>query len=337
MVQRLIDNFRRCVFLTVLPIKSRRYFERGIYRYNESASALYKSIGESTASKSQRTVLFAHQSSSKNIFRRLFSIAYRFIHCGNSSSFEGQLMVISSSEKEYKFFDFVKGRLLTVYSDRTRFYSIIENRGLWSRILSVPDYEIDETEYTINECLLSPNYLHVEDYFKAICRDECLLVSESYCPQDNLLTEKHICAFLKRIRRESYAPAVISFVHSSSYKLSLTHGDLWRSNLIWSNRQLYYLDYEQIGERFFLYDIMMFIFSEAFFLNNTKMLSDYLNGRFDSSIKSVFDEAHSDFNVINREVYLLTFLTILYYERWAKLEDQSMVPRVAFLLDEINA
>lgn len=334
--KRVIYNLHRLFTLSILPLKYKFYLERGVYKYNESTSALYKCKKESIDSVRFRSKVFGDKSCSRNFFRLVFSKLYRvIINNDKDISFKASLMIISTSEKELKFFNFRGRSILTFYSDKARYNQIVNKRIEWAHSFLVPQFEADRENCTIFESLLVPVDLPYEDYLEMVCRDECITANQARASECNL-TAKDIDVFLKYIERDDITSDVVRFMNSNEYKCSITHGDLWRSNLIWADKQLYYVDFEHVGERVFFYDIMMFLFSEFFLLDNKDAIYKYVNGEFDGYISLVFQKAKVNFNASKRLTYFYVFLSVFYYERWKVLDDKSMLQKLSRLLSEVN-
>ena len=335
---RIVNNIKSIFVLFVLPYRNAKYLEAGLYKYNHTVNALYRSEHESIYSKELRDKLFAQQSSSTNVFRNIYSSLYRaFIH-GIKKSFSGQLMVISTSEKEYKFFDFKQKRLLTLYTDGNRFSSILKNRIQWSKFFAVPTFDYDEEKREISESLLDSD---VFNYDKTVDRlvDELSLSHFSIFSNyrvNNSFENYAVESFLSEIGRSNYLEDLLGFISSDCFRTTLSHGDLWRSNLLWSNEVLYYLDYEMIGNRVFFYDLFTFIFSEAYFLNNIEALKKYVLGKYDLIFEKLFRHAGVKYCGENRNTYLYVFLYLYYQERWSRVEHKEVLDKLSSILNIIG-
>ena len=99
------------------------------------------------------------------------------------------------------------------------------------------------------------------------------------------------------------------------------------------NNYNYYVDFENVGERVFFFDIFMYMFSEEMILGNECLLSQYFKGEFDVEISEIFAVVGEEYKKENKTTYFIYFLYFLYAERWKGTQSDDTTQKVKGIIE----
>ena len=101
--------------------------------------------------------------------------------------------------------------------------------------------------------------------------------------------------------------------------ICLQHGDLSRDNLIYGicdeKQDFWWIDWEHVGERFFLYDYFFYMINTAVYFKNNEALNSFLSGECDENLKKYFKNFKAKFNPKLKKDYLIVFFLEFLKER----------------------
>lgn len=258
---------------------------------------------------------------------RLFHhlICYHIPQKGSGCLFSGDELLVSSTQTEFKSFDKSSGLVLTLFSSLEKYLTVLRNKQFMDPWFLVPE-TIDETP---DHLTMIERYIPQHPFDTRLAFNSLI---EDYLKYMQVVTKSHVVRaaefsrmkdlFLTRFSTLSCHPDACG-----AYRI-ITHGDLWSSNMLFDGKRYYIIDFERVGERFFLFDFFLFIVSEWQFFKDDKLISSYLNGEFDEKLSIAFSLLSLRFRKENRRQYLLTFFVEMYAERWQYFSDND-----AFILD----
>ena len=203
--------------------------------------------------------------------------------------FEGSLIVIASTGKRFKIFDYESSKILTKYLNVDEFDKCMKKYESVRNIYPAPEIiSIDRDNlYTIEK------YLNCYD-------------------RDTQIGDIFTCII------KHYISSVDLFERRDD--MIKCHGDLWSSNIIMSKGRLNFIDFESVGYYPFYYDIFHFMFSEALINNERSLLDGYFDGAYDDLLKKYFSYFNHDFIVEKRVSIFREFVAKYKEEKWSKLK-----------------
>lgn len=304
------------------------YLTPGIYKLGRLDNVIYNVRFVKNANK-ESSYLFSGMINKKSIIgilRNFFSIGYV---TNKRPSFQGQVLVVSSSEKDVKIFDYVDNKVLTSFEDVSRYELILNNKKLWAT-----RFEVIPTLNTFDK----PKFSLVEKYINKVDYDTCKYFDFLLKAYVDIMPFAGTDATVYSINNELYQKFVLRYnINADTYAvktllndacLCLTHGDLWSSNVLYDGKSFYHIDFEVVKNRVFFYDIMMFIFSEALLKKDIKLLENYLRGVYDPQLEQLFNKNRKHFQEFSKMTILTAFVFLLYEERWCANNDNNHINNV---------
>lgn len=250
----------------------------------------------------------------KNIIK-LFNRIFTYSVKKGQKSFRGTEVIISSSLTEYKIFDFEQQRVLTFFHSLEKLKRIQDNKNKFRGVLPMPmTISINESMfYTIEELIMHQEF-SINDSFFFLCNNTNLVLNKRYIRlDDNSREYRKACdLFARRFGSSKLLDNSIGEIKC------ITHGDLWSSNIIYNGEAYYITDFERVGERYFLFDIFTFMFTEWLLKGDSQLIDNYFSGDYDKHFKNFFHYVNISYNEKNRQEYFLAFLVSITYERWQK-------------------
>lgn len=226
--------------------------------------------------------------------------------------FHGSEVVLTSSKKEYKVFDYNNKEVVSLFSDLERQQRIEENKLFFSKYFNVPrTIEYKPDIYYQKEKLIMHAPYYVDDAFTDIIQKYL-----NYCKSINVFQKE--CGYWKErntIFSERFGDSVL-LQELEKLPIIFTHGDLWSSNVIYDGNTFYITDFENGLYRFFGYDLMTFICSEWFINKDASLINSYLSGKWDSNLIKIAQLFSLSFDGRMKHLFLLAFIVTIFYERW---------------------
>lgn len=289
------------------------YLENGVYINTINGDYIYEvssysKIGDKTYSSlslNNGQCMFL-----LNVFTKIFK--YK-INGNKKKKFCGTELLLSSSGNEIKIFSKKKGLVMTCYKDKNKFLRSLDEKYYFSQYYDVPKtVEFDIDNKTVVELLIPHHDYSVDNAFFYYCERFSLYLQTN---KDSIMYDieedkKKLARF-----RDCVGPSKL-LNHAIGLPKIVTHGDLWRSNIIYDGKNFYLIDFEKKGIRFFLFDFFCFIFSECYLLYNRNQFNFYLKGGYDEVLSKLFKEANSIYDKNLRETYFIAFLVEYSHERW---------------------
>lgn len=288
-----------------------KFLEPGIYRNNVSFDIIHR-LGEPRNLDMHTYSSHRHLSFIANQIIRLINLFAVYRVRNGKKEFEGTVLIITSSQSEYKLFDFDRNQVLTVFSSLDKMKKLANNKNAFIESFNVPKTLVfNEMESLVVEELIQHHPFLANNAFESLCQCLCKqLEKQTY----HLLSESEYKEKINSFSgRFGYSPLLNN---NLGRIVTLTHGDLWSSNVIYGGRDYFLTDYERVGERYFLFDFFCYMFTEWQLNSNSIIVDDYYAGHYDEFLKMMFKVVGVDFDVNQRQVYLLAFLVSIFFERW---------------------
>lgn len=262
---------------------------------------------------------------------RLTSRLYRG-HVGKGAKkFNGQLLMLTTSGKEAKIFDYEERKIANIYQDEHEAETDLKNRAYWADYFPIVPFEpalrgamlvetmVDKQPYDVEDAFLSlfPNYIHYLETQKNS-------FIEGYC--DNAQAIR----FLNYLNRLEDYDELLRLLHMPSL---ITHGDLWPSNILYDGTAFYHIDFEHMAVRVFFFDVLMYIFSDYYQNKNSTLLDKYLQGEYDAQMEKLFRAAGCVYQRSERLLYLEVIIFVQFVERWDPWCPDEMMKEMRALMD----
>lgn len=291
----------------------------GIYRINKSQTQIYE-IGYKRFASFEAQYQYGSIKANNTKKQRILTLINHLL-CKKSFKvqtkdkiFEGQLLCITTMNNNIKVFDTEKRKLISVYEDESFFNRLVDNRNYWSQYFRVPDYVVKRGKYNIieedilqkknfNSCDILP--LLIDDYIQYFNKVE--LSKDIIIDGDKL---NKFCQLIS-INEEEF----LSYLNSSEYRECVVHGDLWRSNIIYTGEKWFYIDFENVGTRVFYYDILLYIYID-WILGDESLMERFFNGELDNLFSSLYSGINMNYDPSKKRVMFITFLYFFYLEFW---------------------
>ncbi len=271
------------------------YLEPGVYKFNDTYTRLYKEAGNINQVVDYNT--------GTGIVKKIKKI-YKGLLYGNKivinkgeKKFNGTTMLIPSMNYGIKVFS--DNEVLTLYNDTSNLKRELDNYKKVSEYINVPSIirysknyyitnKINSTIYDKEEAL---NYI-MDSYIKNNTKNKFKFVNKKYN------SKRYRCLF-KKIYDKIYV--------GDDYQAIIQHGDMWSGNVLY-NKSFYIIDFENVGDHYFLYDFFKYIYSEAYILNDYKMLKKYFNSKYDDMLVKYFNSLGLEYNPYDKVKYFYSFL-----------------------------
>ncbi len=223
------------------------YLEPGVYKFNDTYTRLYKEAGNINQVVDYNT--------GTGIVKKIKKI-YKGLLYGNKivinkgeKKFNGTTMLIPSMNYGIKVFS--DNEVLTLYNDTSNLKRELDNYKKVSEYINVPSIirysknyyitnKINSTIYDKEEAL---NYI-MDSYIKNNTKNKFKFVNKKYN------SKRYRCLF-KKIYDKIYV--------GDDYQAIIQHGDMWSGNVLY-NKSFYIIDFENVGDHYFLYDFFKYIY-----------------------------------------------------------------------------
>ena len=334
LVQRLY--YIKTVFFGLRSVfdNCKEYLKKGIYVIADNYT-LKNSISNNTVS------VFSDYYNEKNPIKKVFNnlISKRKYVVSEKNDYNGELIVVSSSRKQYKIFDFDNKIVITKYKSKKQYFLCKSNYDYAKKIYRTSEIiKFDNQKLTTFERYLINNFNDKNneiiyekilfDYINNNTNYDTIKKSEITMPK-KFKKYDILCKIYNNLIAENY----IGFTKIKS------HGDLWSSNIIYSHNNVYYIDFETINYYSFFYDIFFYMYSEAYLKGDYTLLFNYFNGKYDTIFIEYFKKFDSKYNPDKKNIYLLYFIYEYVCSKWKVLSDKKIkveINKIMVLLEKLN-
>lgn len=288
------------------------YLMPGTYRLSLSEDVVYNT--RTSSSLSRLTFSSKHKvgfiSNLANHIVNVF-VTKTLIH-EIKTNFQGSEVIITSSQKEYKVFDYSNKEVVTIFDSLEKQNKIEKNKLYFSKYFNVPrTIEFKPDLYCQKEKLIIHAPYYLNDAFTDVLQKYLFYCSCNNKPQINHIYWDERCAtFAKRFGESA------QLLELKKLPIIFTHGDLWASNVIYNGESFFITDFENCSYRFFGYDLMTFICSEWIINNDSSLIELYLAGVWDTYFIKISNLYSLSLESGLKNLFLLAFIVTIFFERW---------------------
>lgn len=284
--------------------KSKEYLVAGNYFYNIAGNILYLESRIDDLKKILPTYSEYNYKEGKTK-----KISYRLNN--KSPKFKGTVLIFAMAEKCGKVFDFQANKVISCFGKR-KYYetSKAKRKKFEEKFFNANTTKCiydDQEAILIEERLISNSFVP-KDVFSDIVYIYCDYFTEVKLKKNTFIAQLNWFKKLYEIN--------LSEEFHKELPVYTMHGDLWSGNILLSNNKYYFIDFEDVSECWFAYDIFAFIFNEIIVKKDDLMLKEYLSGCYDLLFEDLFKSVSETFKSEYRKQYLLFFLTLITYKRW---------------------
>ena len=291
----------------------RDYLKSGKYKTNQQFNIIYKQDVNFDFIST-----FEQKNKTKRI-SKVFSSLYSHSLVNENCSFGGEIVIISTNRSQYKIINLESSQILTIYKSSIIADEIVRNRTLISRIYILPPLIQFRENMTIEQYVPRDSISH-EELYSMLLKHQLKSINNIKATISD--TNSYFDSFeLPKFEFYSETDKLFDFLNRCPQ--TITHGDIWSSNLIFCSSKLFVIDYENVSIRPFVIDVFYYIFAESFINHNFNIVSEYFNGVYDDYLLQIFHEFGHDFLRHNKLFYLECTILILWNERWKKMGGPS--------------
>ncbi len=293
----------RNIFYLVKP-----YLATGKFRNSLHCDYIY----EVSHKRHFDNITFASSSYQHPIAKRVIAFITWIIVYKNRAkeNFGGTEIIISSSGQEYKIFNIDRSSVLTLFSDINKMLCVVSNKNHFKDYFYVAQtLEVVREKKFIVEEFISQKIFDKEEAFRCLAKQYAVYARNFPSFKDDDADEN--CRFFaQRFGKSDLLDLVKEF------PMILSHGDLWKSNVMYDGFWYYITDFESVKPRFVLYDLFCFIFTEYVLYDDMTMILYYFQGKYDDLFSDVLLSVNIVFDREKRGLYLLAYLVTVLSERW---------------------
>ena len=318
-------------------VECAEYLKNGNFVSNNSYSILYpkNATDKNEDNFIYQEQLFRNYDFFKKIVIKLFFSPIKLKIKSNNKIFYGDRLIMPTLNKEIKIINSSEKKILTLFNSKQRYEELLKKRQLWAKYFNT----VDLLEYNDQKLYYIEEFIEKKDFNKndafSYIFDSILKISNDVPKNLNVKCDfyykKETKTFLKNNGIPELYDSLENYLLSSSYKTSLSHGDLYRYNVISDGNNYYYIDFENVGTHIFYFDVMYYIFDESFTFNNDGLLNDYMNGKFDEKFEKLFRIYGENYDKNNRGIYMLTVIAEFYC---ANIEHQTAQRQIDILFNK---
>lgn len=242
-----------------------------------------------------------------------------------NKKFEGTEFYLREDGLSIRFFDKKRKKMLTIFEEKEYFEKYIEKSKKIDRLyLQSKISKIDYKKLFLEEEYLEHKEIEIKILYSKILKE----LRVSYRKLDNiewLNCEENFSEMHKHLN--PYLSEKINLDKVSIPKI-FCHGDLHFGNIINTEKNLYFIDWDRSRECVFIYDILFCIFGD--YLDESDEITDlhieYFKGSFDEEISKNFEY----FGVMYEPslkffyFYLLTLEVLKFVKLWNKNSEKEI-------------
>lgn len=228
-------------------------------------------------------------------------------------------LVMFSRDNDMKVFDFSKEIVTTFLEDEAEYALIKKNFEQFQAY-----FPMTMNRYLDEELAYEEKYLDFIPYrdWKTEERRQCIerltAYYESYIETEQETTyqsmEELLTTFKEKVHNEELIKEVEGLLVGQedlshlNFKVLAQHGDLNFNNILLYDEQYYIIDWEDVGEYLFYYDLLNCLFVEAAFSDDFSYINAYIAGELDELFTAIFKAAHMSYDPKQKKVYLAAYI-----------------------------
>lgn len=319
-VKQLENNFRKYFV----------YMKSGVYRINWNLKYIYLDEKESVCYIKKTTFQKTQSYSIVRLFKKLLSHRKIVVKNGENKHryfFNGTIYLPSTApfdKRDIKIFSLKEKKILSIYANEDNMAKRMNPYKLFQQFFAIPHILICDckNKLTVEELIdnnpknlwsdydyyiiIKTIFNNYNNYYKWCGENKNFILSNQHSKLlNNIKKEREFLELYTII--EHNVPEKLLF---SSFPIVLQHGDLWLYNTLLNSKKVYFIDWEHMGEYFFLYDIFWCMQNEVIYNNNYTYIGKYLNGDYDVYFKELFQ----CFNIIFEESERYAYFNIALLE-----------------------
>lgn len=276
MIKKILEKYQYYHhFIPNVLIENQHYLMPGLYRLDTYGELVNHCGDKSTITNSLWGIkaLNWHKRIVRRLMVKLFS---KDILSNGGELFSGKTLKYSE-DGIIKIFDFDEKLVLSVMPTNQKSFILKENHDYFSKYFHTTNIKLMKSN-VFTEDYIEPDVIEANQKFDVLL--ECY---NQYFKQ------------LKSYGRLNTDYQILNLeLEDNAYRLSETiilrcHGDCWSSNILYSNRDLYMIDFDRNGQFFFLYDIMTYMYCEAVFNHDSLIIDNFITGRYDKHIAEFYN------------------------------------------------
>lgn len=304
----ILYYLKRAYDVFVSPIKAfnncKPYLKAGQYKIAPNYTVIFSDANSKIKTFSGSTEIKDEINDSRTILRRILS-KRKYKLSNNNNVFNGSLLIISSSGKQYKILDTENRLVLTKYNQREQYIKCINNYNYLKKIYNIPEIleKNDRYLYTIEKMIEAKekDFNIIFEYL--IERAINNFAKFKKCNKNDLERKEansnyKIYNYLKKDYRKI----------SKDISVIKCHGDMWDANIIYDGKNYNIIDMESVNYFILYYDIFFYMFTESYLSNNDVILNKYFKGNYDSLLEELFSKFECNYDKNCRVEYFNTFL-----------------------------
>lgn len=321
-LKTVLDILKEISYLRSLLKRYGASLENGRYHLFDSFRAMSLS-----GSKSKAEVYFGSAKSTpkkKRIAKVLNKIGYFKNNAKTTAEYEAFYSANNYDKlREIKLFSFKRGKILTLCTSGHEADKQLQQYLTFSTAYNMPKVEKkDKYQNSFEISMIEVNPIPSDlDALKTIL--EC--TTRFNLSTDNLKrkTAKSLIEFSYKNQEindllNSIAKKISPSLLEYEIPLCIQHGDLSKDNLMYGRADerlgFWWIDWEHVGERIFLYDLFFYIINSVMYFDD-KAFNCYMNGDLDDALKSAFLHFGVSFSLANKKDWLLIFMIVFLKER----------------------
>lgn len=259
--------------------------------------------------------------------RKLTNLLYLLKKPSKHQLFYGDAILISSKGNMLRFIDLNKSTVCTKYNSKTIYENVLQKRNAWGKYFNVvPVIEkSSDNLYTIEKYLIRQP-IKAESELLIIINGLINVAAKlprivnSFVGNDAYALKD----FCERLNIQGLYYRLLEIMKGDCNLHTLTHGDLTFLNVIFHDNELYYIDFENVCNRVFFYDVFFFICFHYLY-DDSSLIDNYLSGNYDDKFTLLFKLFGLEFNPHNRAFYVICFL---YYNQRGDFLDERLINRL---------
>ena len=247
--------------------------------------------------------------------------------------------------RETKLFSFERKKILTICANSEDYLNQIKWHKDKHSFYNMPRIE-ENRKYKNSYEISMIDLLSRPGEEQALDNILCSVMRENEQKNDNLRLE--VSEIIKFDYENKEMKVILDNIssHISPEILSLCiplceqHGDLSRDNLIYGQENektdFWWIDWEHLGNRMFLYDYFFYIFNTAVYFKDKMSFDFYINGRHNEKLKKYFNFFGIEFSENNLKDYFLVFVMEFLKERVCDLDNLIALKMYNNFLNELG-
>lgn len=252
----------------------------------------------------------------KNMIKLLLVIK---IKKRKKGSFNAELIMITEKD-DVKFFNFKKQKVST-YFKGSGYEQVKKVNFTFSKYFLMTHLSFnDEKKLYVEKLIDFKPFNHWTKGEKNMALERTILNYISYAKDSNKrniritsLMEK----FNQTVNNKKIKTKLNNLINRQTYMevfpVIQSHGDIHFKNILLSNKEYYFIDWEHSKEIIFFYDLINILVVEAM-ANDYSYIKNFLNGKYDKLYFEFFKKMDTFFDINNKEQYIWLYFIIRIYE-----------------------